>query len=314
MAKLDTIAQDALREVSNTRELGQKTGAGIVASTFNETNADEVNERLKAVAASQKQNIEAARAASTEQAGTAQKQEGNQQVEMAKQMPMMLMMAAGPLALLAGPWVGVAALAGGAVMGLMQQGQANQAEGEQKIAEAPPMVATAADLGNQSEGHFNKAEQIRSEKEAEQATNEDSSDPNSAKEIGKGKGYYVADSGNAGASTDDELVADRLNAGEEAVNAQLGITDKEGGIATDDKTTIANRLNEVTDNINGLIGAQSDQSSDEQAINKKLGITTASDAKESGIGTDDKTTIASRLKDGAGEVDNLLGVEKEKIG
>jgi|LakMenE01Jun11ns_1017448.scaffolds.fasta_scaffold9959301_12 hypothetical protein len=315
MAKLDRIAQDARREVSNIRELGQKTGAGIVASTFNETNADEVNEHLKGVQKQAAFQIEAARAASTEQAGTAQNQQGKVQTQAGQTL-----MAAASVAASSG--LGAPASLGMFAAGaaLVATGQGNQAQGEQKVAEAPPMISKAGDLSNQSEGHFNKAEQIRSEKEAEQATNnEDSSDPNSAKEIGKDKGYYVGDSGNAGASTDteNELVADRLTDGEKAINEKLGITTDsetaEGGIATDDQTTIANRLNEVTDNINGLIGAQSDQSSDEQAINEKLGITTASDAKESGIGTDDKTTIASRLKDGAGEVDNLLGVEKEKV-
>ncbi|MEB3316510.1 MAG: hypothetical protein VKK32_09920 [Candidatus Melainabacteria bacterium] len=266
MAELGPIREEAATQVSRTRELGQKTGAGVVASTFNETNADEVNERLKAVQKQAASNIEAARAASTEQAGTAQNQQGNVQTQAGQTL-----IAAASVAAASG--LGAPASLGMFAAGtaLVVTGQGNQAQGEQKVAEAPPMISKAGDLSNQSEGHLNKAEQIRSEQEAEQATNEDSSDPNSAndpnsaKEIGKGKGYYVADSGNAGASTDVELVADRL-------------TDAE------------------------------------KAINEKLGITTDSETAEGGIGTDDKTTIASRLKDGAGEVDNLLGVEKEKIG
>jgi hypothetical protein len=254
-----------------------------------------VRERLEGVKKQGAANIAAARAASTEQAGTAQTQQGGMQVMLGQTMM------AGA-AVMASSGLGATASVGTFVAGaaLVATGQGNQAQGEQKVAEAPPMVATAGDLGNQSEGHFNKAEQIRSEKEAEQATNEDSSDPNSAKEIGKGKGYYVADSGNAGASTDDELVADRLTDGEKAINAKLGITDsdtKEGSIATDDKTTIASRLNTIADNINGLVDTKSAQV----------------DTKEGSIATNDKTTIASQLKDGAQEVDSLLGLEKEKV-
>jgi hypothetical protein len=262
MAELGAIREESATQVSKTRELGQKTGAGIVASTFNETNADEVNERLKAVQKQAASNIEAARAASTEQAGTAQNQQGSVQAQAGQAL-----IAAASVAAASG--LGAAASLGMFAAGtaLVVTGQGNQAQGEQKVAEAPPMISKAGDLSNQSEGHLNKAEQIRSEKEAEQATNEDSSDPNSAKEIGKGKGYYVADSGNAGASTDtdNELVADRLTDGEKAINAKLGITTDsdtaEGGIATatDDKTTIASRLNTITDNINGLIGLEKEK-------------------------------------------------------
>jgi hypothetical protein len=298
MAELDAIREKSATQVSGTRALGQKTGAGIVASTFNETNADEVRERLEGVKKQGAANIAAARAASTEQAGTAQTQQGNTQVQIGQTM----MAGAG---VMAASGLGAIASVGTFVAGaaLVATGQGNQAQGEQKVAEAPPMISKASDLSNQSEGHFNKAEQIRSEKEAEQATNnEDSSDPNSAKEIGKGKGYYVADSGNAGASTDteNELVADRLTDGEKAINAKLGITDsdtKEGSIATDDKTTIASRLNTIADNINGLVDTKSAQV----------------DTKEGSIATNDKTTIASQLKDGAQEVDSLLGLEKEKV-
>ncbi len=313
MAKLDTIRQDSLSEVTKTREAGQATGAGIVESTFAETNADELREHLEGVKKQGAANIEAAKATSTEAAGQAQTQQGGTQVMVGQTM----MAGAGVMAASGlGAIASVGTFAAGAA--LVATGQGNQAEGGQKIAEAPPMVAQAADLSNQSEGHFNKAELIKSQKETEQAAAEDSSDPDSAKETGKDKGYYVADSGNAGASTDDELVADRLTDGEKAINEKLGIvtasaTDGDGTAATDE-SSIASRLNTITGNINGLVDTKADQTDDEKAINEKLGISTAS-ATDGDITTaTDESSIASRLKDGAGEVNDLLGVEKEKVG
>jgi hypothetical protein len=266
MAQLNGIRQESLEQVSDTRKAGQTTGANIVQKTFDETNADEIHARLQAAKEEGAANIAAARAASTEQAGTAQNQQGTQQIQIGQTM----MAAAGVMAASGlGALASVGTFAAGAVM--VATGQGNQAQGEQKVAEAPPMTAQAADHSNQSANHLNKAEQIKSENESQQANNEDSSDPNSAKETGqeteKDKGYYVADAGNAGASSggsDNELVADRLNAGEEAVNG-------------------------------------------------KFGITTDSDTKEGGIATDDKTAIAGRLKDRTGEINDLLGVEKEKV-
>jgi hypothetical protein len=286
MAELNEIRAGALDQVSTTKKLGQESGAGILGSETGQA-AMAVRERLEGVKKQGAANIEAARAASTEQAGTAQNQQGNTQVQIGQTM-----MAAAPIMATTGLGAipSLSTFVAGAAM--VATGQGNQAQGEQKVAEAPPMMTKSSDLGNQSAGHFDKAEQIERESE-EQANTEDPSDPNSPKETGKNKGYYVGDSGNAGASTDtdDELVADRLTDGEEAINAKLGITDtKEGSIATDDQTTIASQLNEITDNINGL-----------------------TDTKEGSIATDDQTTIASQLKAGAQEVDSLLGLEKEKV-
>jgi hypothetical protein len=179
------------------------------------------------------------------------------------------------------------------------------------------MLAKASDLSNQSQGHSNRAEQIRSERESAQANNEDSSDPDSAKEVAKNKGYFVADSGTAGASTDNELVADRINDAEEAIDKKLGIItgsgDKKGSIAKDDKTTIASRLNKISDSINGLAGTKSDQTDGEKATDEELGITTDSDTeKATTAGTE--TTIANKLKDGIAEINGLLGGEREKVG
>jgi hypothetical protein len=313
MAKLDKIWQDSLSEVIKTRELGQKTGAGIVESTFAETNADEVNERLKAAVERGKADNEAARATATEETGQQQTQQGGTQVMIGQTM----MAGAGVMAASGlGAIASVGTFAAGAA--LVATGQGNQAQGEQKVAEAPPMTAKATAYNNQSENHLNKAEQIRSQQETEQAAAEDSSDPDSAKETGKDKGYYVADSGNAGASTDDELVADRLTDGEKAINEKLGIstasaTDGDGTAATDE-SSIASRLNTITDNIKGLVDTKADQTDGEAAVNKELGITTDSDTKENGIGVNNETSVANRLKDGAGEVNDLLGVEKEKVG
>jgi hypothetical protein len=263
MAQLNGIRRDSLEQVSNTKKLGEEAGANIVQSTFDETNADETYARLQAAKEEGAANIAAARAASTEQAGTAQNQQGTQQVQIGQTM----MAAAGVMAASGlGALASVGTFAAGALM--VATGQGNQAQGDQKVAEAPPMVAQAADHSNQSANHLNKAEQIKSENESQQANNEDSSDPNSAKETGqeteKDKGYYVADAGNAGASSDsdggeNELVANRLNAGEEAVNEQLGITTAS---ATEDRTTatnespLASQLKSRTGEINNLLGVE----------------------------------------------------------
>jgi hypothetical protein len=260
MAKLEGIRKESLSEVSNTRELGQKTGAGIVESTFAETNADELREHLEGVKKQGAANIEAARAASTEEAGQAQTQQGGTQVMIGQTM----MAGAGVMAASGlGAIASVGTFAAGAA--LVATGQGNQAEGGQKVAEAPPIAAQAADLSNQSEGHFNKAELIKSQQETEQAAAEDSSDPDSAKETGKDKGYYVADSGNAAASSDsdDELVADRLSDGEKAINEKLGITTdsdtEEGGIATNDESSIASRLKDGAEEVNNLLGVEKEK-------------------------------------------------------
>jgi len=265
MAELNTIREGALNQVSQTKKLGEETGAGIVASTFEQTNADELRERLGDLKQQADTNLAEARAGSTkadgtEQDGADQKNLGLGQILSAQN----LLLAAVPIGLFLGPIAGLAAAAAGGGMFLMEQGQANKAQGEQKIAEATPIASQASNDEIQGQSSLNEAATLRDEAEAaeaaeaEQAATEGTTDSDAAKD----KGYYVADAGTAGASSDggdNELVAKRLNAGEKAVNEQLGIsTDsgtEEGGIATGDKTTIASRLKGTTEEINNLLGA-----------------------------------------------------------
>jgi len=252
MAELSTLRNDVADQVNRTRQAGQETGANVVASTFSETNADELREHLEGVKKQGAANIEAARAASTEQAGTTQSQQGNTQTQAGQTL-----MAGASVAAASG--LGTAASLGMFAAGtaLVATGQGNQVQGGQKIEAAPPMITNSADLSNQSENHFNKAGQIKRERESGQANN-DAGPSNSAKETGKNQGYYAPDSDDARTSTDNELVADRLTDGEKAVNEQLGITTdsdtEKDGITTDDKTTIASQLRDRAQQVDGSLG------------------------------------------------------------
>jgi hypothetical protein len=263
MAQLKGIREDSLKDVMKTKEFSEQSGAGIVSSETGQ-DAMALREHLEGVKKQGAANIEAARAASTEQVGEKTTETGGEQIMIGQTM-----MAAAAITAASG--LGILVSGGLFVAGaaLVATGQGNQAQGEQKIAEAPPIATQAADHKNQSEGHFNKAAEITSEKESEQANNEDSSDPakETEKDKGKDKGYYVADAGTAGASSDgggkNELVAERLNAGEEAVNGKFGITTdsdtEKDGIATGGQTTIASQLESRTGEINKLLGVEKEE-------------------------------------------------------
>jgi hypothetical protein len=261
MAQLNGIRQESLEQVSNTKKLGEESGASIPTSPTGEA-AIELKQRLDTVKQQADTNLAEARAGSTKADGT--QQDGEEQTNLGLGQILSaqnLLLAAVPIGLFLGPIAGLAAAAAGGGMFLMEQGQANKAQGEQKIAEATPIASQASNDEIQGQSDLNEVATLRGEAEAaeaEQAATEGTTDSDAAKD----KGYYVADAGTAGASSDggdNELVAERLTSGEKAVNEQLGIsTDsdtEEGGIATGDKTTIASRLKGTTEEINNLLGA-----------------------------------------------------------
>jgi hypothetical protein len=245
MAQLNGIRQDSLEQVSNTKKLGEEAGAGISTSPTGEA-AIALRERLEGVKQQADTNLAEARAGNTkadgtEQDGADQKNLGLGQILSAENL------LAAAATLFFGPWAGLATLAANQFM--KQEGQANKAQGEQKIAEATPIASKANQDEMQGQSGLNEAETLKGEAEAaeaEQAATEGTTDSDAAKD----KGYYVADAGNAAASSDggdNELVAERLNAGEEAVNGKFGITTDIG-----DKTTIAGRLKDTTAEIKNL--------------------------------------------------------------
>ena len=261
MAQLNGIRQDSLKQVSETKKLGEESGASIPNSETGEA-AIALKERLDTVKQQADTNLAEARAGNTKADGTEQDGADQRNLGLGQILSAQNLLVAGVSLAFFLPLAGLAAAAAGGTMFLMEQGQANKAQGEQKIAEATPIAAQASNAESQGQSDLNEAETLRGQAEtaeAEQAATEGATDSDAAKD----KGYYVADAGNAAASSDssddeNESVPDRLNAGKKAVNEQLGIsTDsdtKEGGIATDDKTAIAGRLKDKTGEINYLLG------------------------------------------------------------
>jgi len=298
MAELSAIREGVALEVAETKKAGQGAGASVVESTFAETNADELRERLEATTKEAKSNIEAARSEATNAEGQGQTQQGNTQVQVGQTM-----MAAASVAASSGmgSFVAMGMFATGTA--LVATGQGNQQEGGTKIQEAPPMMKEARDLSNQSVTHETRAEMLKSQREAAEANNQGGNgDTNSPQEMGKQKGYYEFDYGNGAASSGEMSPAERRAQKEEAINQGIGITTAiQGGASAEDEAIVANGLNDEAENLNALVSEDpSDTVTDDTELANGLNDDNANDTEiANGLNDDnaDDTEIANGLND-----------------
>ena len=255
-------ADSLLEQAARTRGMQQQAGAGIVESTFRDTNADEVRERLEGLKKQGAANIEAARAQATETQGQQNVQQGGVQQQIGQTMVQTgtALLAAGAATFGTTAYVGLGLIATGTATSLM--GGQQQQQGQQQVEAAPAYQSQANNLTRQSEAHFSEADQLRSqaESEAQEAAVED---PNGATTQGQQKGYFVGDNlADASSSdSDDKSTMDKLRDGMREINSRGGTSNDEELVADASSEgadgtnrTLADKLKDSSNTIAAMTG------------------------------------------------------------